>query len=208
MTLNRMTRREFVPAAAGLAAAACGKSAPPPFAGKSAVAIVKAASYSADLVSKMREGVKACGLDVRGKSVLLKPTLVEFDRATSINTDVAVVAAAFELFKSLGAASVVIAEGPGHRRDTLSLGEEAGYSKGIEKFEDNFVDLNRDDVTAVKRFADEKEIYLPNTALGAVPGPAQTRLGGADRPLGARNGVREGAMSDSAAVFHGLSDFD
>ena len=115
----------------------------------------------------MREGVKACGLDVRGKSVLLKPNLVEFDSSTAINTDGAVVAAALELFRGLGAASVVIAEGPGHRRDTLSLGEEAGYWKGIAKFEETFVDLNRDDVSAVKQFANEKEIYLPNTALGA-----------------------------------------
>ena len=33
--------------------------------------------------------------------------------------------------------------------------------------EANFVDLNRDDVTRVEKFADHKEIYLPNSALGA-----------------------------------------
>ena len=162
----RLTRRQFLPAGAA-ALAACGGSHPPPAAGRAAVAIVKASSYSTDLASRMLEGVRACGLDVRGKRILLKPNLVEFDKATSINTDPVIVAAAWEVFHQLGAAEVLIAEGPGHRRDTLAIAELAGYRHTVEKFEDRFVDLNRDDVTAVPTFADEKEIYLPNTALGA-----------------------------------------
>src|ERR1700733_1188859 len=63
-------------------------------AGKSAVAIIRARSYSDDLASLMLEGIRQCGLDVRGKRVLLKPNLVEFDTATVINTNSAVVAAA------------------------------------------------------------------------------------------------------------------
>ena len=37
----------------------------------------------------MLEGIRQCGLDVRGKRVLLKPNLVEFDPATVINTNAA-----------------------------------------------------------------------------------------------------------------------
>ena len=51
-------------------------------AGISAVAIIRARSYSDDLVSRMLEGIRQCGLDVRGKRILLKPNLVEFDPAT------------------------------------------------------------------------------------------------------------------------------
>ena len=134
---------------------------------KAAVAIVPARSYGEDLVRPILEGVRACGLDVRGQRVLLKPNLVEFDSNTCINTDVAVVAAACEVFRTLGAAHVQIGEGPGHRRDTYALAEMARYRRGIEKFDDRFVDLNRDDVSAVQGFADRKEIYLPNTALRA-----------------------------------------
>jgi uncharacterized protein (DUF362 family) len=134
---------------------------------KSAVAIVKAASYTEDLAGKMLEGVKACGLNVRGKKVLLKPNLVEFDPSTCINTDVSVVAAAYEVFSSLGAAEVRIGEGPGHRRDTYAIAEMTRYRGDITKFDDLFVDLNRDDVTAVQGFADRKEMYFPNTALRA-----------------------------------------
>ncbi len=63
-------------------------------AGNSTVAIIRARSYSDDLVSRMLEGISQCGLDVRGKRVLLKPNLVEFDASTVINTDATVIAAA------------------------------------------------------------------------------------------------------------------
>jgi len=143
------------------------RSRPAPVTGKSAVTIVKASSYSGDLVTRMLEGVRACGLDVRGKKVLLKPNLVEFDPNTCINTDVSVVAAAYEVFRTLGAAEVKIGEGPGHRRDTYAIAEMARYRSEITGFDDLFTDLNRDDVSAVQQFADRKEIYLPNTALRA-----------------------------------------
>ena len=76
-----------------------------PLAGQtSAVAVVKAASYSKDLADAMMRGILECELDVAGKTVLLKPNFVEFDPNTCINTDVAVVATALEVFRSLGAA--------------------------------------------------------------------------------------------------------
>ena len=127
---------------------------------KSAVAIVKASTYSQDLVRPVLDGIRACGLEVAGKNVLLKPNLVEFDSSTAINTDAAVVAAASDAFRQLGAASVVIGEGPGHRRDTFELAREAGYPAGI-------TDLNRDDVSEMSGFAGEGTMFFPNTALRA-----------------------------------------
>jgi uncharacterized protein (DUF362 family) len=136
-------------------------------AGKSAVAIIRARSYSDDLASRMLAGIRQCGLDVRGKRILLKPNLVEFDAATVINTNSAVVAAALEVFHQLGAAEVRIGEGPGHRRDTLDMAYDAQYRATIPKFESIFTDLNRDDVSAVKGFAGEQDFYFPNSVLGA-----------------------------------------
>src|SRR5207253_429155 len=43
----------------------------------------------------------------------------------------------------------------------------ARYRGEIERFDELFTDLNRDDVSPVEQFADRKEIYLPNTALRA-----------------------------------------
>jgi uncharacterized protein (DUF362 family) len=169
-----MTRRKF----AGLSAAALvGTVAgmklqkPPKLpdgpSGKSAVAIIRARSYSDDLVSRMLQGIRECGLDVRGKRVLLKPNLVEFDAATVINTDAAVIAAALEVFERLGALEVKIGEGPGHRRDTLDLADDARYRASVPKFDHIFTDLNRDDVSPVGGFAGESQFYFPNTVLGA-----------------------------------------
>jgi uncharacterized protein (DUF362 family) len=142
-------------------------SAPPAALPKAHVAVLTAPSYSYDLVNRMLEGLRECGLDVRGKSVLLKPNLVEFDPNTCINTDAVVVMSALEAFRSLGAREVRIGEGPGHRRDTYALAEMAGYRYGIPKFDSVFVDLNRDDVSPIQGFADRKEFYFPNSALRA-----------------------------------------
>lgn len=163
-----MNRRRFLQAAAVSATSACSLKAPLPQGpdGKSAVTVLRAASYSADLYSLLKRGAEACGLEAKGKIVLLKPNLVEFDSTTAINTHVAVIAAAVELFRHLGAASIAIGEGPGHRRDTMSLAEEAGY-RGIERFDALFTDLNRDDVSAAGKFGPLDQIYLPDTALGA-----------------------------------------
>jgi uncharacterized protein (DUF362 family) len=169
-----VTRRQFIPLA-GIAATAGYASlklqkppklpdGPP---GNSAVAIVRARSYSEDLVSHMLEGARQCGLNARGKRVLLKPNLVEFDAATVINTDASIIAAAVELFHRLGASEVKIGEGPGHRRDTLDLADDAGYRSNIPKFESLFTDLNRDDVAAIHDFAGEPDFYFAKTVLAA-----------------------------------------
>jgi uncharacterized protein (DUF362 family) len=133
----------------------------------SAVAVVKTANYSVDLADAMRRGILECGLDVAGKRVLLKPNFVEFDPKTCINTDVAVVAAALDVFRSLGAAEVRIGEGPGHRRDTFAMAELTRYRSQIPQFDNVFVDLNRDDVSAVESFAGRKPFYFPNSVLAA-----------------------------------------
>jgi uncharacterized protein (DUF362 family) len=172
-------RREFISIAAAASLAGFAgfkggseKQAQPaalPFAGKNSapVVVVKAASYSDDLEGRMREGIRQCGLDVRGKTVLLKPNFVEFDPNTCINTDVAVVAAALEVFRSLGAADVRIGEGPGHRRDTYAMAELTRYRSEIPKFDSVFVDLNRDNVSSIQNFADRPKFYFPDSVLGA-----------------------------------------
>ena len=170
----KITRREFLPVGAvgllgGYAAWQGAKTRPKTktAAGSSPVAVIKAASYSDDLERRIRDGIRECDLDVRGLKVLLKPNLVEFDPNTCINTDVSVVAAALNVFRSLGAAEVRIGEGPGHRRDTYAIAEMARYRSEIPDFDNIFVDLNRDDVSPLQGFADRGEIYLPNTALRA-----------------------------------------
>ena len=139
----KITRREAL--AAGLAGSvltACSRTRPHFPVGK--VSIVKAPAYSMDVYDTVLRLVREHRPDVRGKRIVLKPNLVEYDAHTCINTHPIVVHAAFEAFRKLGAASVKIAEGPGHRRGTLDLADAAGYFSTVPRFEDLFIDLNTD----------------------------------------------------------------
>jgi hypothetical protein len=58
--------------------------------------------------------------------------------------------ATLEAFKSIGAADVRMAEGPGHRRGTLDLAAAAGYFDTEPEFEDLFTDPLK--TTAINQF--------------------------------------------------------
>jgi len=136
----------------------------------SQVSIVRAPEYDGRLYETVRGLLAEHRLEVRGRNVLLKPNLVEFEPDGAINTNPLLVHAVFEGFRALGAASVRIAEGPGHRRNTLDLADAAGYFSVTPHFEDVFVDLNLDDVTQVsppRQLSGLRKWYLPRTALGA-----------------------------------------
>ena len=168
--MSAFSRREFQAAAAtGLFTGCSSKpsNGPAPYTGRATVSVLKAASYAADLTQLILTGLAHAGLpDVKGKRVLLKPNLVEFDNATAINTHPRVVISAFEAFRSLGA-HVTIGEGPGHRRDTFGLTEDAGYWQQLRTLDDHFVDLNRDDVKSVGPFLGRPDFFFSETLLGA-----------------------------------------
>jgi uncharacterized protein (DUF362 family) len=170
---TKLTRREWLAASGGLTAAAlmpgCA-SAPPAPLKPAQVSITRVPAYDQTIYDTMRRVLAEHRLDVRGRRVVLKPNLVEFEPESSINTNPLLVHAAYEAFTAMGAESVQIAEGPGHRRNTFDLAEAAGYFKTVSHFEDVFTDLNLDDVTRVypsHQFSRIPQFYLPNTALGA-----------------------------------------
>jgi uncharacterized protein (DUF362 family) len=159
-------------AAAGVAATGTLESCahPPPRSQEWApVSIYRAAAYSEELYALMRRIIAEHALDVRGKRVVLKPNLVEFDAHTVINTNPKLVHAALEAFRAGGAAEVRIAEGPGHRRVTLDLADAGGYFATVPHFESLFTDLNLDETTKVdlvRPLSKLQSLYLPNTILG------------------------------------------
>ena len=147
-----LNRREFLTgSAAGLVLAGCSRRiAERPQARRARlVSIVGQPDYSQQVYGEMRRILAEHHLNVRGKRVLLKPNLVEFEPDTPINTHPMLVHAAFEAFRELGA-TVSIGEGPGHRRNTLDMAEAAGYFETIPHFEDIFTDLNLDRVSEVR----------------------------------------------------------
>jgi uncharacterized protein (DUF362 family) len=144
-----------------------GAFAPP---GDARVAVVKQASYDDGLESVVLDGLRAIGVDVAGANVVLKPNLVEYDPGTVINTDPRLVRAAALAFRQLGAASVTVGEGPGHRRDTHYVVARSGLLTAIRDAEVPFVDLNTDAVVerALRsRYTDLRRLWLPASVANA-----------------------------------------
>lgn len=185
---RRLTRREFLVrgAEAGLAVAAAGLAGvaianrgdqprrwdasayPPP--GAARVAVVRAATYDGDLEGTVQEGLAAVGADLAGRHVLLKPNLVEYDAGTVINTDPRLVAATVLAARRLGAASVTVGEGPGHRRDTEYVAAASGLLDALGAVEAPFVDLNNAALVRrplATRYTDLGELWLPEPVTGA-----------------------------------------
>ncbi len=138
------------------------------------VFIGKAAHYRSDLVSIIREGLSTLGItrdEVRGKRILLKPNLVETAHGEShINTNPTVLVAAAEVFRSLDAADVFVAEGQGHRRDSWLVLDESGMGRAIDEAKLSFVDLNHDDIVRVPNagsWTQLKELFLPRAVTEA-----------------------------------------
>lgn len=132
----------------------------------SRVAILEAKSYRAPLKEILLRGIKLFPLQLRGKTVLLKPNLVEFEPDGVINTHPAVIAAAIEAFRTAGAKDVIVAEGPGHRRDNEYLLTASGLYSALKETGARYVDLNSDDLRRTKlrsQFTNLRELYLPET---------------------------------------------
>lgn len=113
------------------------------------------------------DGLRLIEPDVGGKRVLLKPNLVEYSPSTCINTHPTIVAAAVDALYRLGAASITVADGPGHVRDVELLLEESGLRDALKAVgKAPFVDLNFDAVSRKSvstRLTDLDELWLPQT---------------------------------------------
>jgi uncharacterized protein (DUF362 family) len=134
------------------------------------VLIARADSYNADLVDIIRRGLSELRFGrelVRGKTVLLKPNLVEptID-APHVNTHPALVRAVTEVFRGWDAGDVFVAEGQGHCRDTFFVLEQSGLDRVLDEDRIAFVDLNYDDVFSVTNrlgFTRLAKLHLPES---------------------------------------------
>src|SRR5262245_49762822 len=137
---------------------------------QSRLAVLNADRYSDKFDELVHDGLQLFNLDVRGKSVLLKPNIVEYIPGRPVNTDAQLIGAAAEAFLRLGAASVIVAEGPGHHRDTDLLVRETGLADQLMHRNISFVDLNRDEVVKTNLLANYSglgHLWLPRTVLAS-----------------------------------------
>jgi uncharacterized protein (DUF362 family) len=137
---------------------------------RSRVAVLPADQYSDKLEELIYDGIRPFNLNIRGKSVLLKPNLVEYIPGRPVNTDTQLIGAAAETFLRLGASSVTVAEGPGHHRDTELLLQQTSLGDHLAHRNIRFVDLNRDELIKTKLEANYSglgHLWLPRTVLAS-----------------------------------------
>jgi uncharacterized protein (DUF362 family) len=135
---------------------------------RSKVAIISAVMYSEGLVDSLTRALSIFRLNLRHKSVLLKPNCVEYIAGVEVNTNPMLVGAAAEAFRNLGARSVIVAEGPGHQRDTYLVLAESGLEAQLRRQKLAFIDLNRDELVKVatrSNYTGLDHLWLPRTVL-------------------------------------------
>jgi uncharacterized protein (DUF362 family) len=172
-----LNRRNFM---VGTAALAAGASVSVPFflpkyhshrrARRSRVAILNIERYSPDIEQALTFGLRFFHVCVQDKTVVLKPNLVDYIPGDAINTHPLLVLAAAESFRRLGAKSVLVAEGPGHQRDTQLVLSQSGYQSFLRDQAIRFVDLNRDELVRTPlraSYMGMKNLWLPRTVLDA-----------------------------------------
>lgn len=171
-----ITRRDILVGSVGLA----GASVSIPFllpkyhfdrrSKRSRVAILNIDQYSPKLESMLEDGLRLFSINVTGKTVVLKPNLVDYLPGDAINTHPSLVLAAAERFRRLGAKSVLVAEGPGHQRDTQLVLLQSGYEDCLRSEKIRFVDLNHDELIRTRLqagYSGMKQLWLPRTILEA-----------------------------------------
>jgi uncharacterized protein (DUF362 family) len=137
---------------------------------RSRVSILSAEHYSERLSDLLFAGLREFRLNLREKTVLLKPNLVEYIPDVEVNTNPVLVGAAADAFLKLGARNVVVAEGPGHQRDTYLVLAESGLEAQLRRQKLTFVDLNRDQLFKVATRANYTgldHLWLPRTVLAS-----------------------------------------
>jgi uncharacterized protein (DUF362 family) len=172
-----LNRRNFL---VGTAALAAGASVSVPFflpkyhadrrAKRSRVAILNVEQYVQRIDELLGSGLRLFRMNIQGKTVVLKPNLVDYMPGSAINTHPLIVLAAAQAYRSLGAKSVLVAEGPGHQRDTQLVLSQSGYADLLRNFAIPFVDLNRDELIHTRlraSYMGMKSLWLPRTVLEA-----------------------------------------
>lgn len=133
------------------------------------VFISSVSGYDKEIRGEILSGFKELGVtssSIKGKSVLLKPNLVEPHAGKGhINTHPLVVRAVAEAFLYHGASEVLVGEGAGHMRDSFYCLELSGLGEVLEDDSIPFVDLNTSAFSGRKNLGRTTRLgnlYLPD----------------------------------------------
>lgn len=137
------------------------------------VFIARNQRYDGPLAQTIRDGLLAVGFEpakISGRTVLLKPNLVEPTRGVpQMTTNPAVIVAAAQVFRDWQA-NVLIGEGPGHMRDTETVLAVSGVQDALDDLGINFSDLNYSELGWVENGGHASKLagfHFPAAALEA-----------------------------------------
>ena len=169
-----MKRRSFLKASAGAAITAGGITLGYQGAVKAAssnVYVLPVNNYEKDIVAPLKMALAdLMPCNINGARCVVKPNMVEYVHGLPVNTHPAVLSAVCETLADLGAASVLVAEGPGHRRDIAYMLRQSGYLGVIDSLHLDYVDLNLDDtvqVSAPRNLTGLFKLHIPKTIAEA-----------------------------------------
>ena len=131
---------------------------------RSKVAIISAVMYSEGLVDSLTRVLSIFGLNLRHKSVLLKPNLVEYIAGVEVNTNPVLVGAAAQAFLKLGADSVVVGRGSWAPARHISGARRERARRSTAQPEDQF---RRSEPRRIVQSANEGHLHGSGTPMAA-----------------------------------------
>jgi uncharacterized protein (DUF362 family) len=115
------------------------------------VGLSKCASYQEDLVTYLGDLWNLSAMpDVKGKTVLLKPNLLdEIDNNYAI-TNTEVIRSTITLLRESGCNKIAIGDGSAFQRDTGAVVESSGLARVLKSLDVPFIDLNYDELIPIR----------------------------------------------------------
>lgn len=139
--------------------------------GRSKVFTAVVSEYKEDAIeSAIVEGWNNLGPDVKGKSVFLKPNLVDYREDLPLYTHPLVLAVLIRHLKKAGAREIKVGDGPAIIRDSEEIARLSGIADVCKQEDVAFIDLNIDDLDKVEnplQFTGINEFLLPRSVVKA-----------------------------------------
>jgi uncharacterized protein (DUF362 family) len=115
------------------------------------VGLQKSNSYDSDLEFTLRDLWNISMMpDVRGKSILVKPNLLDYVDNHLATTNPKMIGAILDLLADLGVSKIVVGDGSAFRRDTYSVVRNCGLAQELSTRSVSFVDLNYDESIPIR----------------------------------------------------------
>ena len=131
------------------------------------VRILGISNYNTDISKQIALAMNEDKLNLKNKSVLLKPNFVEFHEGHPINTNVELIKNVVEACLKLGAKQITIGEAAGHRRDPFFSLHKSNI---LQEFKHNIIlkDMNHGDITKIRNkgnFTSFKNFYVASPVI-------------------------------------------